>query len=69
MKRIERFELIDKIGRKLQSMMTYTEIDVFLSGFGIDCKKETSNINSKWVHSKELLVDVEDKTIIEIAMN
>jgi len=67
MKRIQRFELIDKIGRELQSRMTYSDIDVFLSGFGIDCSVETSNINSKWVYSKELLANADDHTIIRIA--
>jgi len=67
LKKIQRFELIDKIGRELQSRMTYSDINVFLSGFGIDCSIETSNINSKWVYSKELLVNTDDQIIIQIA--
>jgi hypothetical protein len=39
MKQIERLSLIDKIGRELQSRMTYTDIDAYLKGFG-----ETFNV-------------------------
>jgi len=67
MKRIERFNLIDRIGRELQARMTYSDIRIYLSGFGVDTKKETSSINSKWVYCKEILADESDELLLKIA--
>ncbi|MEQ8408764.1 MAG: toll/interleukin-1 receptor domain-containing protein [Gammaproteobacteria bacterium] len=67
MKQIDRFNLIDTIGRELQAQMTYSDIDIYLKGFGIDVSKPTSGANSKWVYSKELLADEPDDIIIRIA--
>jgi len=67
MKRLERMELISQIGRELQARMTQNDINVYLSGFNINTKKETSNTNSKWVYVKELLADESDSTILKIA--
>ena len=67
MKRIDRLNLIDRIGRELQSRMSYADIKVYLSGFGVDTNKETSSVNSKWVYAKQLLADAPDKTILKIA--
>lgn len=66
MRKIDRFNLIDKIGRELQSRMTFSDIDVYLSGFGIDCSRSPSE-NSKWIYVKELLADVEIDRVLEIA--
>ncbi len=67
MNQLDRFELIDKIGRQLQSRMTYADINLYLKGFQIDTSKETSNTNSKWVYVKELLADESVKTVLQIA--
>ena len=67
MKILERLELIDRIGRELQSRMSYGEIDVDLKAYGIDTKKQTSGVNSKWVYSKELLSGEPESTILRIA--
>ncbi len=67
MRKIDRMNLISKIGRELQSQMSYKDIDVYLQGFGIDSKKATSNINSKWIYVKELLASGSDNIIIKIA--
>lgn len=67
MKVLEKINLIDKISRELQSRMTYGDIDVYLSAHGIDCKVSTTNINSKYVYSKEILAKVSEEKIIEIA--
>lgn len=67
MKVIDRLELIDRIGRELQGRMTYSDIAVFLKAHGIDTNKPTSGVNSKWVYSKELLVDEPDAQIVRIA--
>lgn len=47
MRRIERFNLIDRIGRELQARMSYSDIDIFLKTFGVDTNKMTSGANSK----------------------
>jgi hypothetical protein len=67
MTRIERFDLVDRIGRELQSRMTYSDISAYLSSFGISVTKETSSVNSKWVYTKELLQDVPDSTVLKLA--
>lgn len=67
MKVLDRLELIDRIGRELQSRMSYADIAVFLKAHGVDTKKPTSGVNSKWVYSKELLVDEPDVRIVRIA--
>jgi hypothetical protein len=67
MKVIERLSLIDRIGRELQSRMSYGEIDTYLKAHGVDVKKPTSGVNSKWVYSKELLSDESEELVIRIA--
>jgi len=47
--------------------MGYADIGVYLKGFGVDISKQTSNVNSKWVYSKELLADEPDETLFKIA--
>ncbi len=67
MKILDRLELVDRIGRELQSRMGYSEIDVFLKAHGVNTKKPTSGVNSKWVYSKELLADEPEDRIVRIA--
>jgi len=69
MKNIDRFNLIDQIGRELQSRMTYSDIDIYLKGFGIDprAKTEDKSYNSKWVYSKDILAGESDDVILSIA--
>lgn len=68
MRRIDRFNLTDLIGRKLQSQMSYADIDVYFRAFGINVDgKKTSVVNSKWVYTKEVLADEPDATILAIA--
>lgn len=67
MKVLDRINIIDKIGRKLQSQMSYGEIDIYLKAYGVDTKRQVSNVSSKWVYVKELLADARDDLIIKIA--
>lgn len=69
MKNIDRFNLIDQIGRELQSRMTYSDIDIYLKGFGIDprAKTEDKSYGSKWVYSKDILAGESDDVILSIA--
>jgi hypothetical protein len=67
MKKIDRLNLISAIGRVLQSRMTFSDIDIYLEGFGINCQDRVPSYNSKWVYVKEILADVDIQTILEIA--
>jgi len=69
MRNIDKFNLIDQIGRELQSRMTYSDIDIYLKGFGIDvrAKTEDKSYSSKWVYSKDILAGESDDVIISIA--
>jgi hypothetical protein len=67
MKVLERLELIDRIGRELQSRMSYAEIETYLKAHGVNTKKPTSGVNSKWVYSKELLGDEPEDLVLRIA--
>ena len=53
MRRLEKINLIDRIGRELQERMSYADIDVYMAACDVDTSKETSNVNSKWVYVKE----------------
>jgi TIR domain len=67
MKVLDRLELVDRISRELQSRMGFSEIAIYLKAHGVDTKKPTSGVNSKWVYSKELLADEPEARIIRIA--
>ncbi|HZV62649.1 MAG TPA: toll/interleukin-1 receptor domain-containing protein [Methylophilaceae bacterium] len=67
MKVLEKLSLIDRIGRELQSRMSYGDINTYLKAHGVDIKKPTSGVNSKWVYTKELLVGEKDEVILAIA--
>jgi len=67
MRNIDRLNLIDRIGRELQSRMSYSDIAVYLTGFGVDTSKKTSAVNSKWIYVKELLADVPEEVILQLA--
>lgn len=67
MKVLDRISLIDRIGRELQARMSYSDIDVYLTAYGINCKNFQPSTNSKWVYVKELLADVDEKLVLKIA--
>lgn len=67
MRVLDRFELIDKIGRKLQSRMTTTDINTYLAGHGVRVSHATTMAGSKWVYVKELLAEAGTETIVRIA--
>ena len=66
MKISEKLDLIDRIGRELQSRYTYTEIDQFLAEFAIEPPTSVS-FNSKWVYSKAALSCVATEKLLLIA--
>ena len=68
MKRIDRIKLVDRIGRELQSTMTYSDIKMYLAGFGVDTDMPTTDKGgSKWVYVKDLLSNESENTIFKIA--
>lgn len=67
MRVLDKISLLDKIGRELQSRMSYSDIDVFLGAHGIDCKDFQPSTNSKWVYVKEVLADASEELVIRIA--
>ncbi|MCZ2356627.1 MAG: abortive infection family protein [Bacteroidia bacterium] len=66
MNRIERLNLIDSIGRHLQISMTTTDINTYLGGFGIP-NNGTTMASSKWVYVKEMMSNVDDAIVFQIA--
>lgn len=66
MNALEKIKLIDDIGRELQSRMTFSEIDSYLSTYGIPTDHQPS-FNSKYVYVKEILPKINDEIVIEIA--
>lgn len=67
MRVLERIELLDRIGRELQSRMSYSDIDVYLGAHGVDCKDFQPSTNSKWVYVKEILANAEEELLLSIA--
>lgn len=66
MNALEKIKLIDDIGRELQSRMTFSEIDTYLTTYGIPTDHQPS-FNSKYVYVKEILPKISDEIVIEIA--
>nr|WP_321235801.1 toll/interleukin-1 receptor domain-containing protein [uncultured Psychroserpens sp.] len=66
MKKLQKIELIDIIGKELQSRMTFSEIDGYFEVYGIPTDHQPSYY-SKYVYVKEVLPKVDDKIILEIA--
>jgi len=66
MKKLQKIELIDIIGKELQSRMTFSEIDGYFEVYGIPTDHQPSYY-SKYVYVKEVLPKVDDNIILEIA--
>jgi hypothetical protein len=66
MKPIERINLIDKVSRELQSRMTFIDIISYVSQYKIKTKPY-DDYRSKYIYSKEILNDVPDQTLVNIA--
>jgi hypothetical protein len=65
-KQTERLDLINRIGREVQSRMTYQDIGIYFKGFGIN-KTPNQLVNSKWIYAKEFLEDASDELICTVA--
>ena len=66
MKKLQKIELIDEIGRKLQERMKFIEIDSYFESYGIPTDHQPS-YNSKYIYVKEILPKVQDEIVLEIA--
>jgi hypothetical protein len=66
MKKLQKIELINKIGRELQERMKFDEIDAYFESYGIPTDHQPS-YNSKYVYVKEVLPKVKDEIVLEIA--
>ena len=67
MKPLKRIELLNAIARELQLRMTFSDIDVYLAGWGVDCTRDTPNVNSKFVYSRSLLSEETEEKLFDIA--
>jgi len=63
---IDKINLIDNIGRELQSRYTYDGINDFLAEFEV-AAPENVTVNSKWIYVKKALRGVPTPTILKIA--
>ncbi len=66
MRIIDKVNLIDRIGRELQSRFDYHGIDAFLAEFGIS-PPENVGVNSKWVYVKVALRGASSDAVLRIA--
>ena len=62
----QRLDLIERIGRTLQSRYTFDDLDLYLAEFKISPPKDADR-GSKRVYTKEALRDVPLDTVIKIA--
>lgn len=67
MKALERINLIEKVAGELQSRMTFADIDTYFKAYKIDLFVNKSEVGSKRVYVKELLSQVSEKTLLDIA--
>jgi hypothetical protein len=67
MKQSERFDLIDRVARELQSRFKTYELDSYLKSFGLFTPADPGPISSKWVYSKGILSGVPIGTVLKIA--
>jgi TIR domain len=67
MRPTQRLDLIDQLGRELQSRYTFSQIEEFLAACGIKAPIGYSWPNSKWAYAKLALKDISDQILLEIA--
>ncbi|MDP3739734.1 MAG: toll/interleukin-1 receptor domain-containing protein [Hyphomonadaceae bacterium] len=67
MKQSERFELIDRLARELQSRFKTYELDGYLNSMGVKTPESAVGTNSKWVYAKGVLASESADTLIRIA--
>jgi hypothetical protein len=63
---LEKLEFIDSIALELQGRMTFSDIETYFKGHGVP-SGDTSLHGSKRTYSKEMLSNIEENTLFEIA--
>lgn len=66
MKKLQKIEIINLIGRELQDRMKFVEIDGYFESYGIPTNHQPT-YNSKYVYVQEVLPKVKDEIILEMA--
>ncbi len=66
MKKLAKIDIIELIGKELQKRMTYTEIDNYFKSYNIPTNHNPT-YNSKRIYVKEILPNIDDEIILEIA--
>lgn len=67
MKQSERFELVDRLARELQSRFKTYELDAYLNSMGVKTPESAVGTNSKWVYAKSVLAGESAQTLLKIA--
>ncbi len=63
---LEKLEFIDSIALELQGRMTFSDIEAYFKGHGVPAG-DTNLHGSKRTYSKEMLSNIEESTLFEIA--
>src|SRR5690606_3645146 len=67
MKQSERFDLIDRIGREVQSRMGARDVGPYLKRFGLNILDPEDAMRSKWAYAKRVLAGASDEIVLRIA--
>lgn len=62
----ERLDMIDAIGRELQSKYTFNDIDAYFGAFGVSAP-EGADRGSKWVYTKQTLRLIDERIVLQMA--
>lgn len=67
MKQSERFNLIDLVGREIQSRMGARDVGPYLKQFGLDVLDPEDAMRSKWAYAKRVLGGASNDVVLKIA--
>ncbi|WP_218395572.1 toll/interleukin-1 receptor domain-containing protein [Alteromonas lipotrueae] len=63
---LEKIEFLDSIGAELQSRMTFSDINTYFRTHGVPTD-DTVEYSSKRIYAKEMLADVDEELLLELA--
>lgn len=63
----ERMDLLDKLARELQAKYSFADLSVFFKALNVDVSVIRSSHNSKYTYSKEILAELTDTRLEQIA--
>ncbi len=67
MKQSERFDLIDLIGREIQSRMGARDVGPYLKQFGLDVLDPEDAMRSRWAYTKRVLAGASNELVLRVA--